>query len=90
MIICLIETYKYSWEGQGEMYIIDTSLLSSEPFRSFLESAPSSLYIGDGEFCTSEKLGWSWQYESDIQRAVVKPPQLVEKLVSVTFDNLAE
>lgn len=78
-----------AWDGQGGLYLIDTSLLTSEPFRSFLESAGSELYVDeDVKFgvCTVERQGWSWQYESDIQRAIVKPPQLVQKLISVTFE----
>jgi hypothetical protein len=88
MIICLVENCA-SWDRQGEMYLIDTSLLLSEPFRSFLESAPSSLSVDDeGEFGehTDERQCWRWQYELDLNRAIVKPPQLVEKLISVTFD----
>lgn len=88
MIICLVENC-IAWDSQGELYLIDTSVLTSEPFRSFLESAGDSLYVdGDGEFgvCTHEKQGWSCLYELDIQRAMVNPPQLVEKLVSVTFE----
>lgn len=78
-----------SWDSQGGLYLIDTSLLTSEPLRSFIESAGSELYVdGDGEFgvCTDERQGWSWQYDSDIQKAIVNPPQLVEKLISVTFE----
>lgn len=88
MIICLVENCA-SWVCHCEAYLIDTSLLTSEPLRSFLESAEDSLYVdGDGEFglCTSEKQGWSGQYELDIQRAMVNPPTLVEKLVSIIFE----
>ena len=88
MIICLVENCA-SWEGQREMYLVYTSLLTSEPFRSFLESTPKYLSVsGDEEFglCTSERQGWSGRYELDIARARVNPPQLVEKLVSVTFE----
>ena len=88
MIICMVENCA-SWDEPGEIYLIDSSLLTSEPFRSFLESASNSLCVsGDGEFgrCTNLVQGWRGQYELDIQRAVVNPPQLVEKLISVTFE----
>lgn len=88
MIICLVENCA-TWDGQGEMYLIDTCLLTSEPFRSLLESADSSLSLtGDDLFCVvnNQSTGWNYQYELDIQRAMVDPPQLVEKLISVTFE----
>ena len=90
MIICLVENSATKAAARGvAAYLIDTSLLLSEPFRSFLESAPSFLSIdGEGEFgeVTSEIHCWKWRYELELNRAIVKPPQLVEKLISVLFE----
>jgi hypothetical protein len=89
MIICIVENSN-EWDDFGQPYLIDTSLLKEEYLRAYLESTIDDIIIINDTHhlgCIHE-LDYSFasKYADDIQQAIVQPPQMVDKLISIIFE----
>ena len=80
MIICIVEN-STEWDEFGQPYLIDTSLLKEEYLRAYLEGSVNVRKVNSdkGRFIDS------WNKE-DIFAAIVQPPQMVDKLISIIFE----
>ena len=89
MIICIVENSN-EWDEFGQPYLIDTSLLKEEYLRAYLESTiDDSIIINDTHHLGGiHELDYSFasKYADDIQQAIVQPPQMVDKLISIIFE----
>lgn len=91
MIICIVEnsTYWHNWEHP---YLLDTSKLSEEYLRAYLESwNPKDILVINnthplGGIHELYSYSFASKYSEDIQQAIIQPPQLVEKLISIVFE----
>ena len=81
MIICITEN-STEWDDFGQPYLIDTSLLKEEYLRGYLEVSVEVIKVdsNNGRFIDS------WNKE-DIFAAMIKPPQMVDKLISIIFEE---
>ena len=92
MIICIVEN-SIKWDDFGLPYLVDTSKLNSY-LKSDFESLNSSELVYSkkvNSLKTSDYLysyhdWWSDTVFEDLQQAIVQPPQLVDKLVSIIFE----
>ena len=91
MIICIVENSN-EWDEFGQPYLIDTSLLKEEYLRAYLESTiDDSIIINDthhlGGIHELYDYSFASKYADDIQQAIVQPPQMVDKLISIIFEE---
>jgi len=93
MIICITENSPY-WDAYGIPYLIDTSKLDKASwFRKLLEETTEKSIVLKKinkikpSFDSYSYHDWftSLVYE-DIQQAIVEPPQMVDKLLSIVFE----
>ena len=88
MIICITENSTH-WDEFGQSYLIDTNLLpDGTAFKEFVESCELTsveVNINDVNLTDSYEYCWSHVIFEDIQKAMVQPPQMVDKLLSIVF-----
>lgn len=91
MIICIVEN-SHTWDAFGSPCLIDTSKLTKEYLRAYLESWNSDepIYIDNthplGGIHEFYSYSFASKYSEDIQQAIVEPPQMVDKLISIVFE----
>ena len=85
MIICITENSTH-WGKFGQPYLIDTNLLpDGTAFKEFIESCELTSIAIDINDVKLYQIAMSI-VEPCIQKAMVQPPQMVDKLLSIVFE----
>lgn len=91
MIICITENSTH-WDEFGQPYLIDTHLLpNGTAFKEFVETCELTsvaVDINDFNLVIPDSYDYCWSHVvfEDIQQAMVQPPQMVDKLLSIVFE----
>lgn len=90
MIICIVENSTH-WDEFGQPYLIDTSLLKDEYLRAYLESTNNDNIIINnthplGGVHELYEHAFASKYSEDIFEALIDPPQIVDKMLSIVFE----
>lgn len=91
MIICITENSTH-WDEFGQSYLIDTHLLpNGTAFKEFVETCELTsvaVDINDFNLVIPDSYDYCWSHVvfEDIQQAMVQPPQMVDKLLSIVFE----